>query len=105
VERVITNLITNAWKYGGERPIQVRVEARGAEAVVSVRDQGQGIPAEKLDLIFRRFERAGDPTAASGLGLGLYIAKQIILAHHGRIEVESRVGEGSCFQVFLPQLR
>jgi signal transduction histidine kinase len=67
-----------------------------------VKDQGQGIAKENLVRIFNRFERAVPPNEVSGLGLGLYISKQIIESHHGRIWAESELGSGSTFWLELP---
>jgi signal transduction histidine kinase len=61
-----------------------------------------GIPSEKLEMVFERFERAVSPSNISGLGLGLYISREIVNAHHGHIHVESQLGQGSSFIVDLP---
>ena len=103
--QVLMNLLSNAMKYspdGGE--IVVRVEQSGAEAVVSVSDQGVGIAAEDIPRLFERFYRAsGSAGTARGLGLGLYIVKQLVEAHGGRIVAESAgAGRGSRFTVSLP---
>jgi PAS domain S-box-containing protein len=102
IEQVFSNLLTNAIRYGEGKPIRVRAEMRNQLALVSIQDQGIGIPAEKIDRIFRRFERADRERAAQGLGLGLYIAREIVEAHMGKIWVESEVGKGSTFYVQLP---
>jgi signal transduction histidine kinase len=102
IEQVITNLLTNAIKYGGGKPVSVRVEADGHTARLSVQDQGIGIDASKRSRIFDRFERAVDARAYGGLGLGLFIARQILDAHNGVISVCSKMGEGSTFTVELP---
>jgi signal transduction histidine kinase len=102
--QVATNLLTNAIKYGERRPVRVAVDGDGERARITVRDQGIGIAAESQERIFERFERVAGPTASpSGLGLGLYIARQIVELHGGRITVESAPGEGSAFVVELPQ--
>jgi PAS domain S-box-containing protein len=104
--RVFANLLTNAVKYspsGGE--VVVRVERQGGEAQVSVRDRGVGIAPESLARLFDRFYRVpGDPSnTASGLGLGLYIARQLVEAHGGRIWAESDgEGQGSTFLITVP---
>jgi PAS domain S-box-containing protein len=103
IEQVVTNLLSNAMKYGGGNPITVEMFlAPNNEVWLSVRDRGIGIKEEHLDLIFQRFERSDSPKAISGLGLGLYIVKQIIEMHQGKIWVESVLGEGSVFHVQLP---
>jgi len=103
IEQVITNLLTNAAKYAPECPVylHVRKDGRGMVAV-TVKDQGPGIEEEHQKRIFERFERATDQTGISGLGLGLYISKEIIEMHHGRIKVESSAGKGSSFTFTLP---
>jgi PAS domain S-box-containing protein len=101
IDQVVSNLLSNALKYGGARP--VRVLARRAERSVclEIRDQGIGVPSEDQQRIFDKFERAV-PQHYGGLGLGLYIARQAVEAHGGSIEVESSPGLGSTFRVILP---
>ena len=89
MEQVIINLLTNAMKYGSRKPVSVRFERSGNHVVLSVSDQGLGIATENQERIFQRFERAVSFKNISGLGLGLYICKQIVEAHQGSIEVES----------------
>ena len=102
LEQVVTNLLANAIKYGDGKPIDVIVEPRDGGAAFIVRDRGIGIAPQDADRIFGRFERAISATAYGGLGLGLYIARQIVVAHGGRISVESTPGEGATFTVVLP---
>ena len=102
IEQVVTNLLTNAIKYGTGSTIVMELRALGAGAAISVTDQGMGIAADKQPRIFDRFERAISHRSISGLGLGLYISKQIVNAHGGDILLRSRLGEGSCFTVQLP---
>lgn len=102
IDQVVTNLITNAVKYGGGKPIQIVVEEIAGEARLIVADQGMGIAPEHHSRIFERFERAVEGRTISGLGLGLYITRQIIEAHGGTIRVESEVGKGATFIVSLP---
>ncbi|MEJ2555975.1 MAG: ATP-binding protein [Anaerolineae bacterium] len=105
LEQVVTNLIGNAIKFTPEAG-QVVVGARQSkdEIVVEVRDTGIGIPADSLDRIFTKFYRVPHRTGEQpeGTGLGLYIARQIIKAHAGRIWAESTVGQGSTFRFTLP---
>ncbi|AEI62958.1 ATP-binding protein [Corallococcus macrosporus] len=106
LDQVLVNLLTNAAKYGAGRPVLVEAAFDGEESVrVSVRDEGIGISAEDLPRLFRRFERAVSERHYGGLGLGLYISRQIVDAMGGRIEVESRPGLGSMFTVCLPRGR
>ncbi|MCE9669202.1 ATP-binding protein [Myxococcus stipitatus] len=98
------NLLTNAAKYGAGRPVQVEAAAESDDLVrLSVRDEGIGISEEDLPRLFGRFERAVSDRHYGGLGLGLYISRQIVEAMGGRIEVESRPGLGSIFTVRLPR--
>jgi signal transduction histidine kinase len=102
VEQVITTLLTNALRYGRGKPVAVAVGVREQEpeAFVSVRDQGMGVPPEDQERIFEQFERG--TSQVPGLGLGLYIARQIAQAHQGRLEVRSSPGDGAEFVLSLP---
>lgn len=102
LEQVVTNLVTNAIKYGGSRPVRVRVETSARGALICVRDQGIGIAPENFNRIFDQFERAVAAGRYEGLGLGLYITRQLVRAHGGEIVVNSVPGEGSTFTVELP---
>ncbi len=102
IEQVVMNLLTNAMRYGAGKPILVQVTAAPAGAQLIVRDHGRGIAVENHERIFQRFERAVLGSEISGLGLGLYIVKQILDAHHGSIRVESELGQGASFVVELP---
>jgi PAS domain S-box-containing protein len=104
LEQVFSNLLDNAVKYSanGSR-IQLRVRRRAGKAVVEVRDEGIGIPAEHLPHIFERFYKPSSQQAIyHGLGVGLYICKEIVERHGGRIWTESKPGKGSTFYVELP---
>jgi signal transduction histidine kinase len=103
VQQVVVNLISNALKYGPGAPIEVEAVRSGGIARLSVRDGGIGIAIEDQERIFERFERAvHGKDSVSGLGLGLFIVKQIVVALGGCIEVESKLGRGSTFTVELP---
>lgn len=104
LEQIVMNLLSNAAKYGAGRPIEIEVDGGEATARFSVRDHGIGIPEEHQSRIFERFERAVSDRHYGGLGLGLWIVRQIVDAFGGTIEVESRVGEGSTFTVLLPRV-
>ena len=102
LEQVVTNLVANAIKYGSGQPIDVVVNGAGALARLSIRDHGIGIQPADLGRIFGRFERAVSGRHYGGLGLGLFISKQIVEAHGGTISAESKPGEGAAFHVTLP---
>jgi PAS domain S-box-containing protein len=103
VEQVVTNLLGNALKYGAGHPIEIAVAADGGFATMTVRDHGIGIAADDLRRIFGRFERAAPTRHYGGLGLGLYIAREIVHAHGGTIRASSSPGEGAVFTVELPR--
>ncbi|KPG95859.1 histidine kinase [Pseudomonas sp. RIT-PI-q] len=102
IEQVISNLLTNALRYGAKSPITVKVYSDNHQALVEVRDLGIGISEENQKRIFQQFERVTAKHAVAGLGLGLFISEQIVSAHGGSITVESRIGEGALFRVCLP---
>ncbi|MFK0090229.1 ATP-binding protein [Pseudomonas sp. NPDC090755] len=102
IEQVVANLLTNALRYGMGKPIQVRTFAQHDMACVEVRDQGIGINAQDQQRIFQQFERVASAPGSAGLGLGLYIAEQIVLAHGGSLGVHSVEGQGATFTVRLP---
>jgi signal transduction histidine kinase/CheY-like chemotaxis protein len=103
IEQVIANLVTNALKYGAGRPVAVSTASNGAGVEIRVRDHGPGIDPADAERIFDRFERAASSRHYGGLGLGLYISRQIAQAHGGSISVESRPGDGCTFVVHLPR--
>jgi PAS domain S-box-containing protein len=103
--QVLTNLLSNALKYSpADTPVEITVEATGRQGLVTVRDHGQGMPADQLDRIFEKFHRVEDPMVMStgGSGLGLYIARHLARAMDGELTVTSRLGEGSAFTLRLP---
>ena len=102
IEQVITNILTNAIKYGEGKPIHVELTTDKDCATLVVQDQGIGIAHDDLKRVFERFQRAVPSTSFGGLGLGLYITSQIVDAHGGSISVESKLNQGSTFIVKLP---
>ncbi|MEW5848238.1 MAG: PAS domain S-box protein [Myxococcota bacterium] len=103
--QVVNNLVDNAVKYSPrDKPIDVRVSRNGGEALLSVTDRGIGIPREQQPMLFERFFRASNAptTSYGGLGLGLYICRDIVERHGGRIWVDSETGRGATFYVALP---
>ncbi|GEN10359.1 Signal transduction histidine kinase [Myxococcus fulvus] len=105
LEQVISNLLANAFRYGDSKPIWLTVEEHPDALWLSVTDQGIGIAKQDQARIFNRFERASSTGRADGLGLGLFIAREIVIAHGGTLSVESEPGQGATFHVTLPRHR
>ena len=104
IKRVLTNLVSNAVKYSpaGTR-VTLEVAKENAQVVLTISDQGPGISKDDLDVLFQPFGRGrAASTLAEGTGMGLYVVKQIIEAHNGRIDVQSEPGRGATFQIRLP---
>lgn len=97
IEQVIVNLLTNAMKYGAGKPVQVEIVKKNDKIQLLVHDQGPGIKEQDTERIFERFERAISSNEVSGLGLGLYISRQIMEQNDGYLFVRSRYGEGASF--------
>ncbi|WP_240360251.1 PAS domain-containing sensor histidine kinase [Pyxidicoccus caerfyrddinensis] len=102
MEQVVSNLLSNALKYGAGRPVHVHVEEVDGRARLWVRDEGIGIDAAAHARIFQKFERAVSERHYGGLGLGLYVVRTLVEAMEGTIRVESQPGEGATFIVDLP---
>ena len=104
MEQIIDNLVSNAVKYGGSHPIEVRAEALDAQVRITVRDHGPGIPPEDRTRIFSRFERViGQNERRSGFGVGLWVVGQLVAAMHGTVAVDDAPGGGTAFVVSLPR--
>jgi signal transduction histidine kinase len=97
----ITNLLSNAIKYGAGRPVEISVGMREGQAFVRVSDHGIGLRAEDRERIFERFERVA-PDTGSGLGLGLWLVRNIARGHGGDVTVSSIPGKGAAFTLRLP---
>ncbi|QSQ12454.1 PAS domain-containing sensor histidine kinase [Myxococcus landrumensis] len=102
VEQVLVNLLSNAAKYGAGRPVEVSLVGEGTMAVLAVKDHGIGISEDGMARLFGKFERAVSERHYGGLGLGLYITRQIVEAMGGSITVRSAQGQGSTFILRLP---
>jgi signal transduction histidine kinase len=103
IDQVFTNIITNSIRYGQGKSIHISLKNHQEFVRVIVKDHGLGIPKSDQDKIFKRYERGLLAREVSGLGLGLFITKQIVDAHGGKIWVESELNEGSTFYVDLPR--
>jgi signal transduction histidine kinase len=102
IEQVVVNLLTNALRYGGGGAVEVSVQTEGCSARISVRDHGKGIAPDFVERIFEPYERGARSGEPKGLGLGLYISRQLALSHGGQLTVESTPGEGATFSLILP---
>lgn len=103
VEHVLRSLLSNAAKFGHDRPIDVVVREEPGGAAVTVADRGIGIASADQRRIFERFERAVSERHHGGFGLGLWVARELVAAMGGRIDVESAPGRGAAFTVHLPR--
>lgn len=101
--QVVTNLLSNAFTYAAKAPVEVTLTTAGDRATLVVSDQGPGIPTEHVGRIFGRFERATDTRHYGGLGLGLYVAEQIVHAHGGTISAHNVPSGGAAFTLDLPR--
>lgn len=102
LEQVLANLFSNVTKYAPSSHLHISLKRSEGALKLIVADDGPGLSTEKKDLIFSKFERLGTKSKVSGLGLGLYICKNIIESHHGKIIVESALEKGTSFIVTLP---
>lgn len=101
IEQVVSNLMSNAIRYGKKSPINIKLDKKDEKIILTVKDCGIGIKSGDHLKIFERFQRGKNVNFTAGLGLGLYIVKEIIDAHAGRIWVESEVGQETTFYVEL----
>jgi signal transduction histidine kinase len=104
IEQVIVNLLTNALRYGGGAKVEVSVIDGDGKVRVDVRDHGRGIAPEDLERIFQPYERGARNGEPKGLGLGLYISRQLAMSHGGELTVDSRPGAGAVFSLVLPAM-
>jgi signal transduction histidine kinase len=102
LELVVTNLLTNAARYGNGQPVRLTVAAHDGGVRLTVEDGGIGIRREDHERIFERYVRAVPARQYGGLGVGLWLARQLVDAHGGRLTVESEEGAGARFVMELP---
>jgi PAS domain S-box-containing protein len=102
IEQVLTNLLANAIKYGAGKPVRIHLCEEAGQAILQVGDRGPGIPEQDLARIFGRFERASSIRHYGGLGLGLYVAREIVQAHGGAVSAANAASGGALFTVRLP---
>ncbi|HSN16244.1 MAG TPA: sensor histidine kinase, partial [Anaeromyxobacteraceae bacterium] len=103
LERAAANVIGNALKFApGDLPVTVHLWADGSAIRLEVVDEGPGIPADELPLLFKRFFRASNAQRTGGSGLGLYIARLVVEAHGGQVAVRSELGRGAAVTFTLP---
>jgi two-component system phosphate regulon sensor histidine kinase PhoR len=108
ISNVLNNLIDNAVKYSPTNPhIEIEVTEQGQGISIQVKDQGIGMPKEALSNIFDAFYRVptGNVHNVKGFGLGLSYVKKIVEAHGGKVQVKSKLGEGSTFEIYLPYVK
>jgi PAS domain S-box-containing protein len=102
IGQVLSNLLINSFKYAAGGRVDVQLAREGDEALLRVMDRGPGIPEAQLERVFGRFERAVSARHYGGLGLGLYVAREIVLAHAGTVRAHNRDGGGAVVEVRLP---
>lgn len=103
IEQVITNLVSNAIKYGESRPIEIKIFKTGDQGKLIIKDEGIGIPTQEQKVVFDLFKQASEPKEyKKGLGVGLFVTSQIVKIHGGRIKVFSIPKQGTSFTIELP---
>lgn len=103
LEQIVENLVSNALKYGGCTPVEVRIEAHADTVRIQVRDHGPGIPQEARARVFEQFERAvGRGQRRTGFGVGLWVVRHLVEAMNGMVAIEDATGGGALFSVILP---
>jgi len=102
IEQIAANLLTNAFKFGAGRPIEIVVTGRPGRAILTITDHGIGVADADKAIIFHRFRRGVPVNAYGGLGLGLYITLRLVEAHGGVVTLDSEPGKGATFRVELP---
>ena len=100
---MVTNLLTNSLKYAAGTPVEITLSGTKQDVTVTVSDEGPGIPESARERVFLRFERAAPTRNFGGLGLGLYVARQIVEAHGGEISLNAQRPRGAQFVIRLPR--
>jgi signal transduction histidine kinase len=103
LDQILTNLVTNAIKYGQGKPVDIVVAAAGGHAELRVVDRGIGVDLDQQERIFGKFERAASQRNYGGLGLGLWITRELVELMRGQVRVDSTPGNGATFIVWLPR--
>lgn len=104
LEQVFTNIITNAAKYAPSKPIEVNLATHNNQAIVKIKDHGKGVALKDQERIFKRFERADDSVSSWGMGLGLFIVREILNLHEGTVDINSEYLDGAEFIITLPRV-
>lgn len=104
IEQAISNILINAMKHAHGKDINLKVRMVSSWAAISIKDKGKGIKEKNLKTIFEPFKKINEDNSGEGLGVGLFIAKQIAKAHGGDISVDSKIGEGTTFTIWLPAI-
>jgi signal transduction histidine kinase len=102
IEQVVVNLLTNALRYGGGGDVEISVHGEGCNVRIDVSDHGKGIAPDFIDRIFEPYERGAKSGEPKGLGLGLYISRQLATSHGGQLTASSLPGQGATFSLLLP---
>ena len=102
IEQVLVNLLSNSLRYGKGKKINVNLKIQDDKTLISIKDNGVGIAKENLGKIFEEYQKIETPNEITGMGLGLFVSKQIIESHGGKIWVDSELGLGSEFKIELP---
>ncbi len=101
IEQVIVNLLSNGLRYGEGRPVTLKIERKNEKILLSVKDQGIGIDKKNQEKVFNRFERGSVESSVAGIGLGLFIVRELVRLHGGRIWIESEINKGATFFIEL----
>jgi signal transduction histidine kinase len=104
IKTMVTNLLDNGCKYSGDNKVEVTIQSEPGQILLSFSDQGIGIPEEDLNHVFEPFRRGQNAYPVKGHGIGLSLVERIVSLHNGRIEVRSKLNEGTIFRIWIPQV-